>query len=158
MSSHELNAMRYWRLNKGSKVFCGITGMLRCWEIGLWPWKNELTSGAYGGFLQAYGGMPLAPLAWGLFGQSYKMPFIRLGWSSPLHIRAGVKRTCQDHVLYLFKGPCRWYYIFQTIHWTWHTLLLLGSQVVFIHIIYMNNMKNKLGEACTFFELNNHNQ
>lgn len=30
MSSHELNAMRYWRLNKGSKVFCGITGMLRC--------------------------------------------------------------------------------------------------------------------------------
>lgn len=28
--------------------------------------KNELTSGAYGGFVQAYGEIPLALLAWGL--------------------------------------------------------------------------------------------
>ena len=74
-------------------------------NIGLWPWKNELTIGAYGGFVQAYGGMPLAPLAQGFFGESYKIAIHKTGLRmSPVHMRAGVKRTCQHHVRYLFKG------------------------------------------------------
>lgn len=52
-----------------TSVLCYGQSVERCWNIAPWPRKNELTSGAYGGFVQAYGGLPLAPLAWGLFGE-----------------------------------------------------------------------------------------
>lgn len=43
------------------------------------PNKNELTSEAYGRFVQAYGGVPHSTLAQGLSGAGEQGPFIRLG-------------------------------------------------------------------------------
>ena len=43
------------------------------------PNKNELTSGAYGRFVQAYGGVPHSTLAQGRSGAGEQGPFIRLG-------------------------------------------------------------------------------
>lgn len=43
------------------------------------PNKNELTSEAYGRFVQAYGGVPQASLARGVSGTGEQGPLIRLG-------------------------------------------------------------------------------
>lgn len=141
---------------KVQKVCCDMTGMLRCWKIGpvaLEKWINQW------GIWWFWAGIwwdAICPVSLGRFWRKQQETIHKTGLRSfPVHMRAGVKRTCQDHVLYLFKGLCRWFCRFLTINWKWYTLQLTVSFLAAIGFhAYWYDMRIKLGETWNLVNLN----